>query len=156
VRQVRYCVGFCLLVLLSSSLPAQTAVRPTPALSDYFPPPKEQDMVQSEVAPPIVAGVCDPDVPRTTGLTEASYNAGPIAARVEKPTCYPRTAAFEPGEWAGKRIVPASYDDFAKHWGSATFSTAATAPTRRRSRTRRKFGGHRGTGSGTNYLHDAR
>jgi hypothetical protein len=45
-------------------------------------------MVQSEVTPPIVAGVCDPGVPRTTGLTEASYN--------EKPACYPKTAAFEP------------------------------------------------------------
>jgi hypothetical protein len=111
VRQVRYCVGFCLLVLLSSSLPAQTAERPTPALSDYFPPPEEQDMVQSEVAPPIVAGVCDPGVPRTTGLTEASYNTRPIAARAEKPACYPKTDTFEPGEWAGKRIVPASYDD---------------------------------------------
>ena len=42
VRQVRYCVGFCLLVLLSSSLPAQTADRPTVALSDYFPQPEDR------------------------------------------------------------------------------------------------------------------
>jgi hypothetical protein len=53
-------------------------------------------MVQSEVTPPIVAGVCDPGVPRTAGLTEASYNAGPTAARDEKPARYPKTAAIEP------------------------------------------------------------
>jgi outer membrane protein TolC len=53
-------------------------------------------MVQSEVTPPIVAGVCDPGLPRMAGLTEASYNAGPIAARDEKPASYPKTAAIEP------------------------------------------------------------
>jgi CubicO group peptidase (beta-lactamase class C family) len=42
MRHVRHCIGFCLLVLLSSCLPAQTAERPTTALSDYFPPPEEQ------------------------------------------------------------------------------------------------------------------
>ena len=42
MRQVRYCVGFCLLVLVSSSLPARAADQPTGTLSDYFPPPEEQ------------------------------------------------------------------------------------------------------------------
>ena len=56
----------------------------------------ESDMVQSGVTPAIVAGVCDPGVPRTTGLREAGYNACPIVARVEKPECYPKTSVFEP------------------------------------------------------------
>jgi hypothetical protein len=38
---LRRCVGFCLLFLVSSSLPARAADRPTGALSDYFPPPEE-------------------------------------------------------------------------------------------------------------------
>jgi hypothetical protein len=42
MSHLRRCVGICLLVLVSSSLPAQTADRPTAALSDYFPPPEEQ------------------------------------------------------------------------------------------------------------------
>ena len=42
MNQLRRCVVFCLLVLVSSSLPAQAADRPTGALSDYFPPPEEQ------------------------------------------------------------------------------------------------------------------
>jgi tetratricopeptide (TPR) repeat protein len=64
-------------------------------------------MVQSEVTSSIVAGVCDPGGPRTAGLTEASHNARPVAARAEKPGCYPKTAAFEPcllrsqGDYAG-------------------------------------------------------
>jgi CubicO group peptidase (beta-lactamase class C family) len=41
MSHLRRCVGFCLLVLVSSSLPAQTADRPIAALSDYFPPPEE-------------------------------------------------------------------------------------------------------------------
>ena len=39
---LRRCVAFCLLVLVSSYQPAQSADRPTAALSDYFPPPEEQ------------------------------------------------------------------------------------------------------------------
>jgi hypothetical protein len=53
-------------------------------------------MVQSEVTPTIVAGVCDPGVPTTTGLRETGYNACPIVARAEEPECYPKTSAFEP------------------------------------------------------------
>ena len=53
-------------------------------------------MVQSEVTPPIVAGVCDPGDPTTTGLTEAGYNACPVVARAQEPKCYPKTSAFEP------------------------------------------------------------
>ena len=36
-------------------------------------------MVQSDVTPAIVAGVCDP-----VGLAEAGYNAAPIWGRVDK------------------------------------------------------------------------
>ena len=39
---VRHCIGFCVLVLVSSSLPARAAEQPNGALSDYFPPPEEQ------------------------------------------------------------------------------------------------------------------
>jgi hypothetical protein len=53
-------------------------------------------MVQSEVTPTIVAGVCDPGDPTTTGLTEAGYNTCPIVARAEEPECYPKTSDFEP------------------------------------------------------------
>ena len=56
----------------------------------------ESDMVQSEVTPTIVAGVCDPGIPTATGLTEAGYNACPIVARAEAPECYPKTSVFEP------------------------------------------------------------
>jgi hypothetical protein len=42
MSHLRLCIGFCLLVLASSPLPAQAADRPTAALSDYFPPPEEQ------------------------------------------------------------------------------------------------------------------
>jgi CubicO group peptidase (beta-lactamase class C family) len=41
MSHLRHCIGFCVLVLVSSSLPAQTADRPIAALSDYFPPPEE-------------------------------------------------------------------------------------------------------------------
>jgi hypothetical protein len=53
-------------------------------------------MVQSEVTPRIVAGVCDLGDPTTTGLTEAGYNACPIVARAEEPECYPKTSVLEP------------------------------------------------------------
>jgi hypothetical protein len=59
------------------------------------------DTVQFEVTRRILAGVCDPGVPTTTGLTAASYNAGPFAARAEKPACYPKTAVFEPCPFPG-------------------------------------------------------
>src|SRR5208282_1630384 len=42
MRQLRNCVGFCLLVLVSTALPARAADQPNAALSDYFPPPEEQ------------------------------------------------------------------------------------------------------------------
>jgi hypothetical protein len=51
-------------------------------------------MVQSEVTSTIVAGVCDPGIPTTTGLREAGYNAGPIAARAEAPEFYPKTGVL--------------------------------------------------------------
>jgi hypothetical protein len=50
-------------------------------------------MVQCEVTPRIVAGVCDPGVPTTTGLREAG-NARPIMARAEEPECYPKTGSL--------------------------------------------------------------
>jgi hypothetical protein len=53
-------------------------------------------LVQTEVTPTIVAGVCDPGIPTATGLTEAGYNACPIVARAEAPECYPKTSVFEP------------------------------------------------------------
>jgi hypothetical protein len=53
-------------------------------------------MVQSEVTPTIVAGVCDPGDPTTTGLTEAGYNACPIVARAEEPESHQKTSVFEP------------------------------------------------------------
>jgi hypothetical protein len=40
-------------------------------------------MAQSEVTPPIVAGVCDLADPTTTGLTEVGYNACPIVAALK-------------------------------------------------------------------------
>ena len=42
MRQMRHGVGLCLLVLISSALPARAADQPAGALSDYFPPPEEQ------------------------------------------------------------------------------------------------------------------
>ena len=55
-------------------------------------------MVQSEVTPTIVAGVCDPDIPTPTALREAGDNAGPIATRAEAPECCPKTdKAFRVG-----------------------------------------------------------
>ena len=58
--------------------------------------PREKGLVQTEVTPTIVAGVCDPGIPTATGLTEAGYNACPIVARAEAPGCYPKTSVFEP------------------------------------------------------------
>jgi hypothetical protein len=49
----------------------------------------------------IVAGVCDPGVQKTAGLTEASYNVGPVPAGDEKPACYPKTAVLEPCRMLG-------------------------------------------------------
>jgi hypothetical protein len=61
-------------------------------------------MDQFEVTPKIVAGVSDPGVPTTTGLTEAGYNACPIMARAEAPECYPEPGVFEPCPlWEGRR-----------------------------------------------------
>jgi hypothetical protein len=54
------------------------------------------DMVQCDVTPTIVAGICGPGVPTTAGLTEAGYNAGPIGDRAEKPAITPKSAFFEP------------------------------------------------------------
>jgi hypothetical protein len=48
--------------------------------------PRGSDLTQSAVTPTTVAGVCDPGVLTTAGLTEAGYNAGPIAARAETPS----------------------------------------------------------------------
>jgi hypothetical protein len=45
------------------------------------------DCAPCKVTPTIVAGVCYPGVPRTPGLAEAGYNAGPIAAHAEEPEC---------------------------------------------------------------------
>jgi hypothetical protein len=75
---------------------------------EYYPktgvsePWQKRDMVQSEVTPTIVAGVCDPGVPITTGLREAG-NAGPIAARAEERECYPKAAVFEP--WQKRELA---------------------------------------------------
>jgi hypothetical protein len=41
-------------------------------------------MVQNKVTPTIVVGVCILGVPTTTGLREAGYNGGRIAARDEE------------------------------------------------------------------------
>jgi hypothetical protein len=43
-------------------------------------------MTQSEVTPNTVAGVCDPGVATTAGLTETGYKAGPIVARAQSPS----------------------------------------------------------------------
>jgi hypothetical protein len=48
--------------------------------------PPASVVVHSDETPTTVAGVCDPAVPTTGGLTEAGYNAGPIAARAESPS----------------------------------------------------------------------
>ena len=66
-------------------------------------------MVQSEVTPTIVAGVCDPGDPTTTGLTEAGYNACPVVARAEAPECYPKTGVFEPCLFERDSISDALY-----------------------------------------------
>jgi CubicO group peptidase (beta-lactamase class C family) len=42
MSRLRRCLGFCLLILVSSPLTARAADRPASALSDYFPPPEEQ------------------------------------------------------------------------------------------------------------------
>jgi hypothetical protein len=47
-------------------------------------------VVQSEVTPTIVVGVCDPGCPRRSGLTEAGYNAGPIQRPRWINRCYPK------------------------------------------------------------------
>jgi hypothetical protein len=53
-------------------------------------------VAQSAVTPTTVAGVCDPGISTTTGLREAGYNAGLIAARAEAPECYPKAGVFGP------------------------------------------------------------
>jgi hypothetical protein len=50
----------------------------------------KEEMVQIALTPTIVAGVCDPGIPTTTGLREAGYNACPIVACAEEPDCYPK------------------------------------------------------------------
>ena len=50
------------------------------------------DMRQSEVTPKTKAGVCDPGIPTTAGLKEASYNAGPTEARDDRPGVAPKKA----------------------------------------------------------------
>jgi hypothetical protein len=52
-------------------------------------------MGQSEVTPITLAGVCDPGVPTTAGLKEASYNAGPTEARADRPGVAPQKGVFE-------------------------------------------------------------
>jgi hypothetical protein len=47
------------------------------------------DMSQSEVTPKTKAGACDPGIPTTAGLKEASYNAGPTEARADRPGVAP-------------------------------------------------------------------
>jgi hypothetical protein len=42
MSQLRNCVGICLLVLVSLTLPARAADQPAVALSEYFPQPEEQ------------------------------------------------------------------------------------------------------------------
>jgi hypothetical protein len=54
------------------------------------------DMVQCDVTPTIVAGICGPGVPTTAGLTEAGYNAGPTEARDDRPGVAPKKSVFEP------------------------------------------------------------
>jgi hypothetical protein len=55
-------------------------------------PKRRSDTVGCEVTPTIVAGACDPGVPRMAGLTEAGYNATIVGE-----VCYPavpRTAGL--------------------------------------------------------------
>jgi hypothetical protein len=60
------------------------------------------EMSQSEVTPKTVAGVCDPGIPTTAGLKEASYNAGPTEARDDRPGVAPKKAFLN---HAQRRII---------------------------------------------------
>jgi hypothetical protein len=54
------------------------------------------DMRQSEVTPKTKAGVCDPGIPTTAGLKQATYNAGPTEARADRPGVAPKIGVLEP------------------------------------------------------------
>jgi hypothetical protein len=57
-----------------------------------------QGMIQFEVTPTIVAGVCDPGVPIAAGYK---------AARAQEPECYPRTGVLNHATIKGEKITGA-------------------------------------------------
>jgi hypothetical protein len=106
-----FSVSNCIVTLLG--LRELCGKKNSPARIDWL--VKTLDMVQSEVTPTIVAGVCDPGDPTTTDLSESGYNARPIVARAEEPACYPKTSVFEPcrevpvlllPQWTAPRTKP--------------------------------------------------